>query len=144
MDHSFTKKLFLAAKSELFVCWREEKGFISVWNLRNPELDGKCVHLYTLWYTEKHQNRGCSVIFIQLRYQSDILNKEKLKNRKKNFGPPRPPGASPKGPHILARGWNIKKRLDNVIFIPIKVVYAKFHPIWPSSFLWARFGFENR
>ena len=30
MDHSFTKKLFLAAKSELFVCWREEKGFISV------------------------------------------------------------------------------------------------------------------
>jgi len=27
MDHSFTQKHFFAAKAELFVCWREGKGF---------------------------------------------------------------------------------------------------------------------
>ena len=61
-------------------------------------------------------------------------NKEKFRKLKKIFGPPGPSGGSPQGPHISAWGWNIKKCLDDVICIPIKVVHAKFHRIPPSSF----------
>ena len=78
---------------------------------------GICTRHVTL---KTHQNSGCLVIFIQLRYQSDIPNEEKSEEKK--LRAQRPSGASPNGPHILARGLNVKKRLNDVICLPMKVV----------------------
>jgi len=61
---------------------------------------------------------------VKERPPGKFWNKENVKNWKKNFGPSGPPGLCRKGPHISARGWNIKKTLDDVICIPAKVVHA--------------------
>ena len=139
-----TKSIFLLQRlCCLFVGWREKGSYLFETSEFLGWMGNECIR--TRYSTLKNIK---IVVVWWFSFNWDInltyWTKKNRKIGKKILGPHGPLGLALRGPHILARGWNIKKRLDDVICIPIKVVYAKFHPIWPSCFLWARFGFENR